>query len=354
MTRKLVIFQEILMHYRFGFFDHFQKQTGYELTVLYHTPHNEPPDYSETAVRYEQISGKKVGKFAYYPELMSHRAVGEANILVIPGDLQIANLYFLCLGRMFRDQPRVILWGMGYGRSQLARPVRRVIYKIVDAVVFYTKQRKENFTNNRNVDNYFSAPNTLVIPNHGVTSDQPMYFLYVGRLQERKRLDLVLEALAILRKKGFDLSFKIVGSGDEVQRALQTQVNILKLHNHVSFEGAIYDDSRLIKIFSGAHAYISPGHVGLGAVHSIAYGIPVITARNVSHAPEFDHLVEEKSIFLSDLTPESLADMCLRLMREDYKRIRENTYDSFLEKCSMEHMVEGFQEACEFALRKNS
>lgn len=354
MSRKLVIFQEILMHYRFGFFDQLQKQTGYDLTILYANPHNEPPGYSETAVRYEQISGKKVGKFAYYPELISHPTVQEAGILVIPGDLRIANLYFLSLRRMFRDQPRVILWGMGYGRSRLARPVRKIIYKIVDAVVFYTNQRKEKFSNNSNKDNYFSAPNTLMIPNHGVTTDKPMYFLYVGRLQKRKRLDLVLETLAILRKKGFDLSFKIVGSGDEVQRALQTQVNILKLHNLVSFEGAIYDDSRLKKIFSGAYAYISPGPVGLGAIHSIAYGIPVVTAKNVNHGPEFDHLIEEKSVFFTDLTPESLADTCLRVMREDYKRIRENAYASFLEKCSMEHMVEGFHEACEFALRKKS
>lgn len=43
------------------------------------------------------------------------------------------------------------------------------------------------------------------------------------------------------------------------------------------FLGAIYEEDQLAPLFLGARAVVSPGKVGLLAMHAMAYGTPVIT-----------------------------------------------------------------------------
>jgi glycosyltransferase involved in cell wall biosynthesis len=45
----------------------------------------------------------------------------------------------------------------------------------------------------------------------------------------------------------------------------------------VQFLGAIYDEERLAGLFMNCLAVVSPGKVGLLAIHAMAYGAPVIT-----------------------------------------------------------------------------
>jgi glycosyltransferase involved in cell wall biosynthesis len=46
---------------------------------------------------------------------------------------------------------------------------------------------------------------------------------------------------------------------------------------HVVFLGAIYDETTIGAILLNARLVIAPGKVGLTAMHSLAYGVPVLT-----------------------------------------------------------------------------
>lgn len=97
------------------------------------------------------------------------------------------------------------------------------------------------------------------------------FFLVVGRLIPALEVDLALDALEL---SGVNAELVIVGDGPERSR-LEHEVNRRGLR--VCFLGAIYDEEELAKLFMGACAVISPGKVGLLAMHALSYGAPVLT-----------------------------------------------------------------------------
>ena len=58
----------------------------------------------------------------------------------------------------------------------------------------------------------------------------------------------------------------------------------LNLQDQIWFYGACYDESKLGELIFNADLCVSPGNVGLTAVHSMGYGTPVITHNNFAQS----------------------------------------------------------------------
>jgi glycosyltransferase involved in cell wall biosynthesis len=95
-----------------------------------------------------------------------------------------------------------------------------------------------------------------------------------ARLDARRRLDLLLDAASKLRSDGHPINVLLIGDGPERGR-LEEQAGALALA--VEFVGTCYDQSRLAEYFSISNVTVSPGDIGLTAIHSMAHGIPVIS-----------------------------------------------------------------------------
>ena len=179
-----------------------------------------------------------------------------------------------------------IFWGQGVGKNNrniFLRYLRKVIINHSSGYVVYTDSGKRKLIQSGIKEEKISiAYNTLRIKNSVITSGNN-YLLYVGRIQKRKGLIKVLQAITDTRYK-----FVIVGDG-KYGEILKQFVESHDLTNQVFFRPAIYDENELKIIFSDAIAYISPDHVGLGVVHSFAYGVPIITCQNRYHAPEIEY-----------------------------------------------------------------
>jgi len=67
----------------------------------------------------------------------------------------------------------------------------------------------------------------------------------------------------------------IIGEGEENEYLKDLSVK-LNISNRVIFYGKITNEITLKGLFRQAYAYISPGPVGLGVLHSFAYGVPVL------------------------------------------------------------------------------
>lgn len=229
-----------------------------------------------------------------------------------------------------------ILWGQGLGSSNF-KPLfyfRKLIVKISKGYVVYTHAGKIKMISQGVDPNKISvAGNTLHISNHGQTSGFK-YFLYVGRIQKRKGLE---KALEICRE--FNLNIIIVGDG-EFKSILEKKY---RSNTNVSFLNAIYDETALKGIFENAIAYVSPDHVGLGVVHSFAYGTPVITNKNKSHAPEFEYCNEENSYLYDE--DFQLKDILLDAIKDKDKREKKgkSAYSYFKENLSSESMIKSFE-----------
>ena len=178
-----------------------------------------------------------------------------------------------------------VFWGQARWsrRNWFVEKIRRAALRRCSGYIAYTDNGKQNLVDWGFPEEKISvAFNTLDVRNSGWTSGGS-YILYVGRLQQRKELDLLIKLLP-----GTGLVLRIVGDGDCLDD-LKDLVEKIRVSGQVEFYPGTFDEKTVKSHFSRAIAYVSPGHVGLGVVHAFAYAVPVITLRNREHAPEFEY-----------------------------------------------------------------
>ena len=117
--------------------------------------------------------------------------------------------------------------------------------------------------------------------------------LGVGRLVPKKGFDVLVEACAILKRRGFHFETAIVGEHGEHEAALRRQIDAHGLINHVRLIGPL-EQSRLYTEYQRADVFCLPCRVldngdrdGLPNVlmEAMACGLPVVTTP-VSGIPE--------------------------------------------------------------------
>jgi glycosyltransferase involved in cell wall biosynthesis len=116
------------------------------------------------------------------------------------------------------------------------------------------------------------------------------YFLFVGRLEERKNVTRIVKAFKIFKEKT-NLPHKLVlagkaGFGFETIRDLINQLPA-KIKNDIVMSGYIKNED-ILDLYAGAEAFIYPSlyeGFGIAVLDAMAAGTPVITA-NTSSLPE--------------------------------------------------------------------
>lgn len=101
----------------------------------------------------------------------------------------------------------------------------------------------------------------------------------VGRLTPRKRIDVLLQALARLGAAGRLLPLTIVGDGSERQR-LETLASELELGKQVRFLGEVPPE-RVPEVIGDADVFAFPAlgeGFGLAAAEALLLGVPVVAA----------------------------------------------------------------------------
>ncbi|MGJ8636944.1 MAG: glycosyltransferase [Phycisphaerales bacterium] len=116
-------------------------------------------------------------------------------------------------------------------------------------------------------------------------ADRPV-LINITRLQPHKRLDLLIDAAAILKEQGTPVNVLIVGEGEEKQaleqRAKEQDITAV-------FTGALYEELEIGRMLNAADIAVMPGPVGLLVMHALAYGVPVISNNNFdTQMPEFE------------------------------------------------------------------
>lgn len=123
-------------------------------------------------------------------------------------------------------------------------------------------------------------------------NDKPV-LIYVGRIQKIKKIDLILISMVILKQRGHDCNLVIVGDNTD-DLDLGKIARDAGLGSNVWFYGPCYDEELTGELIYNADVCVSPGNVGLTAMHSFVYGTPVITNGNFENqGPEFE-VVESK------------------------------------------------------------
>ncbi len=176
----------------------------------------------------------------------------------------------------------VIGWALGappvWGPLAEARQwVRRRYLQRFDALIAYSSQGAEEYRAlGFPPERIFIAHNAVAPapeskPDHASFNGRDPRILFVGRLQERKRIDLLLEACARLNRT---VDLVIVGEGPARE---QFEAQAEEVLPQVRFVGAAYG-SELITWFEWADLFVLPGTGGLAVQQAMASGLPVIVA----------------------------------------------------------------------------
>lgn len=85
-----------------------------------------------------------------------------------------------------------------------------------------------------------TIPNAVAPETGAPSGRRPHHLAFLGRLEPQKGVDVLLEALALLRREGIELDLKIGGTG-RCEEALRRQCRELGLEAQVRFCGAVTD-----------------------------------------------------------------------------------------------------------------
>ena len=118
-------------------------------------------------------------------------------------------------------------------------------------------------------------------------NNNPVLF-YIGRIQKNKRLDLLIQAMCILNERSLNCNLVIIGEEAE-KTGIINLIEENGLNEQVWMYGACFDEIKIGELVYNADLCVSPGNVGLTAIHSLMYGTPVITHNNYcEQGPEFE------------------------------------------------------------------
>ncbi len=152
--------------------------------------------------------------------------------------------------------------------------------------------------------------------------------LFIGRLTKIKKLDMVILAHQMLLERGIKTNVVFIGSGDEedVLKKCIKQGN----EKYFWFKGPVYNEDEISTLLYNADLCVSPGNVGLTAIHALYYGLPTITNDNfLTQMPEHECIIPgETGDFFEDGNKESLATKIEKWFATCHNRqqVREKCY----------------------------
>lgn len=335
----MIIIQPNLPSYRYHFFCCLAEGLNKKITVLHF---GQKSNLIHPLINEEIGDYRKFGSFKFVLNLS--KLIEEYSTVITVFDPHWINLFTLPL---FQKKRKIVLWGHGLGKNNFINKVRVVFIKKAFSFITYSEERKERLLNSGiNRTTVYVAHNTLAVVNLRDTSSfSKKKFLYVGRLQRRKKLDIFFDIFDALKLGELGYSVDVVGDGLEEKKYLKDRVVRLGLTKYVSFKEGTTSETKLIEYFSHAKYYISPGAVGLGVLHSFAYGVPVLTMIDEDHGPEVDNIQNgiNGQVFYDEIDfRNSLYDFLNANIAE---KMGQNAFRHYRQERSVQVMVDDFIKA---------
>lgn len=242
----------------------------------------------------------------YYQKGMIRMLRMDYDTFIVTGEARcISTWLFLILRKVFYRHKRVFFWGHGMlgKESRLKQWITRLFYSLVDGALIYNNRSCQILAaqgipsatlqpiyNSLDYDTQLSIRHTLepsfVYHDHFCNDNKNIVF--IGRLTKIKKLELLLDALAELKKRDTIINVTFIGDGINREN-MERRVDELGIRDQVWFYGACYDESINANLIYNADVCVSPGNIGLTAIHVMMFGCPAITNDDFNcQMPEFE------------------------------------------------------------------
>ena len=348
--KKIFYFTNIFPHYRLKTWENLLKSETYELHFFYSKQrlsgikgvtidtHFKKRDLS----RFHFLRNYSLKGIVFWQSKVIFKCLFSTfDTAVFLGEMTIlSTLIAASVCRLRKKQ--VVFWGHGlYGNeSLLKKRVRVAFYKLAHRHLLYenrakTLMEKSGFHsknlfviyNSLNYDRQRELFNDL--ENKKVKNAVQPFFknkelptlIFTGRLTKQKKINLLIKAIGKDFFKTPQYNLLIVGEGNERQHLEELATQKME-SGTFHFTGATYDETQLAKFLYYSDLCVSPGNVGLTAIHALNYGIPVCTHSNFNNqGPEAEAIIEDENGFLfEENNIESLMNGISRWFEKHHQR----------------------------------
>lgn len=207
---------------------------------------------------------------------------------------------------------QVVFWAHGlYGRERGPKLwLKKIFFHLPNKFVMYERRGKKILIDHGfKPDNLYVVFNSLDYDAHKLLNqklqglDKKNVFtffsdsslpvvIFIGRLTKEKKLNMLLEAINQVNNEATKVNLVIMGDGSE-RNNLEETGKVGLDNKWLYFTGACYDEEEIGKYISMSDLCVSPGNVGLTAIHSMSFGTPVATHDNMcNQGPEAGAIID--------------------------------------------------------------
>lgn len=278
---------------------------------------------------------------------------------VILGEMRILPYWFILFySKLLRK--KTFLWTHGwYGREWgFQKVIKKCFYKMASGIFLYGDYAKslmqyEGFPEDKLIPIYNSlnyeqqlivrkdlSPSSIYRDYFG--NDCPV-IIFIGRIQKEKKIEILLKAIEKLKHEGVGTNLILVG-GITKEYDIQAIIKETGLEKQTWLYGASYDEETNGELLYNADICVSPGNVGLTAIHSLMFGTPVITHDNFTNQmPEFETIQEGvNGCFFKENNVADLTDKIRYLLQHPIKK--EDCWKIIDEKWNPDYQIQIFKE----------
>lgn len=178
-------------------------------------------------------------------------------------------------------------------QSRIRLSFRRLMSKLSDAFLTNTESGQSYLVDKLNIRNELVFARPYIVPDVGVLrskkanvdrlvrdSNRPI-FLYVGLLIHRKGIKFLLNALSVLKGRGYENYTVIIAGDGQDREELQDLAEDLDLENNVVWLGW-FDYKSLGYLYEAADVFILPTYEdtwGMVVIEAMVFATPVLCSR---------------------------------------------------------------------------
>jgi glycosyltransferase involved in cell wall biosynthesis len=342
MNKKIILIEPVIAHYRKDVYKGLFRSNCFDFRII-------------AGQNYEGIKGVETQnerlfnfirfkifnhKFYFLKGIIKYLLKEKPDIIICGGvDFHLIHTLIVYLIHRIILRKQFYWWSHAtYGnQGSFGIFIRKIIYKSSTGIFSYNNKGKENLLSMGVKESRIQVVNNSINKedygylNHDLYNRKPnqtFTILYTGRLTKAKKVDLLIKALALLKKNN-SIEFKcfIIGDGDLDD--LKHLASNLDVTDKIDFVGAKYGEEAHY-YFLNSDIFVYPGGIGLSIIHAMSFGLPVITSNNYNeHGPEIEILqIDDNGDLFQDNSIEELADKIL-----EWKNRLKKSKNEYVKNC---------------------
>ncbi|REA63109.1 glycosyl transferase family 1 [Dyadobacter luteus] len=202
-------------------------------------------------------------------------------------------------------------------------------------VIRYLGYRPKNMAivpNGMKLSEYTQLPAKGIFRQKYNISPEQQVILFMGRLNIKKGLDLLLPAFLKVYQQIPNAILILAGPDDGYQRETEEFIEKNKLHNRVKLVGMLTDSDKK-EALADADLFVLPSYsegFSIAVLEAMTSGVPALVSDRVGFG---DYIKKHNAAFLTALKPESVAEGLLKILQDSsYARlIANNAYNMVVE-----------------------